>query len=121
MSRLYKAVLGYINGFRKALPHRDDRESERPRFDPKAVRPAEDDERELRLRLEREKALADARIRKEEWNLASEPIERALEESPAVASAQESDKLKAMLHQTREQAAKMPTQTSMRIPPAGNA
>jgi formylglycine-generating enzyme required for sulfatase activity len=94
-SRLYQAVSGYVDGYHK--PHtakRTVKPGTQRRESPAAV---EDHTRD-RNKLEAEQKLAELRLQRQEWDLATLSLERVVKDSVVASSPEESEKLQRQIH-----------------------
>lgn len=108
-AKLYEAVSGYLETFRggdRSKATAPERNREKPTYDFEAARPPEPDTTDYQALFDRHSELADARFRREEWDLALRSIERALEAAAKLGPQTDTARLREMLQRARVQAAK---------------
>jgi formylglycine-generating enzyme required for sulfatase activity len=114
-SRLYEAVSGYLRGLRNTGERPKNRAGKEPRFRPESAEPAEEKEQTAERRFETEKALAETRMKKGEWDLAVVSLKRALDAASRIPSPPDVSKLREMLETAEAAAAKKPRGEARRV------
>jgi sulfatase modifying factor 1 len=113
-SKLYEAVSGYLKGLRKKGEQPKAGTKKQPRFQPELAEPGEGKDQDAKRIFETEKALAEARVKKGEWDLAIISLERALDAASKVPTPPDVSQLKQMLETARASAARKSTGETQR-------
>jgi formylglycine-generating enzyme required for sulfatase activity len=111
-SKLYEAVLGYFEGFRRAKTSPDENSSKRSRTQRRAPVVAPKDTTEDQSSIDNEIDLVKARIKRGEWDLALLALERLSRQTEGKADSQKIAKLRTMLDQARLESGQSTTRTA---------
>lgn len=103
-SRIYEAVSGYLEGFRRKTDKAGKSEPSRDKYRPASGSSLNSDDEALRALFESENVLAKSRMQRGEWDLAALGLARAVSAGSQPVSATENEKLQQMLREARARA-----------------